>query len=32
MSAAFWITVTVFVLMLVSVMTGGFKDDKTKGL
>lgn len=32
MSASFWITITVFALMVVAVMTAGFKDDKTKGL
>jgi hypothetical protein len=32
MSAAFWLTMTVFALFLVSMLTASYNDDKTKGL
>jgi len=32
MSAAFWITIMVFVLFVVAMLTAAYNNDKTKGL
>ncbi|SEB95017.1 hypothetical protein SAMN05443246_2455 [Paenibacillus sp. GP183] len=32
MSATFWLTMTVFALFIVSMLTASYNDDKTKGL
>jgi hypothetical protein len=32
MSAAFWLTMAVFALFIVSMLTSSYNDDKTKGL
>jgi hypothetical protein len=32
MSAAFWLTISVFVLFVVAMLTSSYNEDKTKGL